>query len=313
MANQMTSASGLALINGTVCSISEAQIPLSDRGFLFGHAVFETILVRSGKIIDLPGHLSRLVKSCQQAAIGLGPDPQTITELAAMALRLVAEFYGRIPASCTSASAEETDAQMRIIVTGGSSFSLHDQQCKPHVYLYCTALPKNLSEPGQAPSVSLKLVGDLRHQSLVATKSTHYLPAVIALRAAAAAGFADALYLNDQNEITEATTANFIWEDRSGGLWTAPPDRNCLRGTTLALLQLRQAALGQPILFKALRADAIEASCRSAYLISSVKRVRPVNRIELISLDTEWGSRQAALFNQRLDAEGDTDAAHHLG
>lgn len=313
MAHQNASDFGLALINGAFCAASEAQIPLCDRGFLFGQAVFETILIRNGKIIDLTGHLSRLILSCKRADIALDAlSPQTTKDLASMALMLVDEFYSRIPTSGDCASAFVTDAQMRVIVTGGSSFSLHDNKCKPHFYLYCNALPKKRSESQLVPPVSLKLVANTRHPSLVGIKSTHYLPAVIALREASIAGFADALYFNDLMEITETTTANFIWEDHCNKLWTAPAEGNCLRGTTLALLQGSQARLGQPIMFKALRVNEIATNCRSAYLISSVRRVRPVDRIEHIKLDTDWGSRQATLFNQRLDAEGDNDASHHF-
>jgi branched-subunit amino acid aminotransferase/4-amino-4-deoxychorismate lyase len=303
---------GLAMIDGAICSVSEAHIPINDRGFLFGQAVFETILVRRGHIVDLRGHLSRLERSCRQAAISwVNQAPPPTETLAWMAQTLVTEFYKRLLKSRSIQPRAEQDAQMRIIVTGGSSFSLYDLDCPPQYYLYCRALPQRQAEAAQERPVALKVVEDKRHPEFLSTKGNYYLPALLAFRAAWSAGFDDALYKNRQNEVTEATTANFIWEDHTGGIWTAPHEQNCLQGTTLTVLQDRQAAAGRPISYKALLTTEIAQQCRSAYLISSVKRVRQVGRIDNCHLDTDWGSRQAAHFNESLEAEDTADAADH--
>jgi branched-chain amino acid aminotransferase len=62
----------IAFLNGRWLDQTEACVPATDRGFLFGDGVFETARLRNGRYFRLPDHLARLRRS---AAILSLPDP----------------------------------------------------------------------------------------------------------------------------------------------------------------------------------------------------------------------------------------------
>ena len=53
----------LAYMNGTIMPIDEAKVPIEDRGYNFGDAVYEYIASYQGKLVYLEEHLDRLDRS----------------------------------------------------------------------------------------------------------------------------------------------------------------------------------------------------------------------------------------------------------
>ena len=53
----------LSYVNNKFCSLDKAKISVNDRGYQFGDAVYEVILYKNGKFLDLEGHLKRLRNS----------------------------------------------------------------------------------------------------------------------------------------------------------------------------------------------------------------------------------------------------------
>jgi len=66
----------IAYLNGKYHPLNEAQISITDYGFLFGYSLFETVRAYNGKIFRLDDHLERLKKSAEFLEI-----PINITEL----------------------------------------------------------------------------------------------------------------------------------------------------------------------------------------------------------------------------------------
>ena len=60
--------------NGGLCPLSAVKISAFDRGFVFGHAIYEVMLVCNGKVRALDRHLKRLTRNLQIARIE--PPPQ---------------------------------------------------------------------------------------------------------------------------------------------------------------------------------------------------------------------------------------------
>lgn len=58
-----------AYINGQYMPLAEATVPVLDRGFLFGDAVYEVIPVHRGRVRSLDKHLERLESSLQALRI----------------------------------------------------------------------------------------------------------------------------------------------------------------------------------------------------------------------------------------------------
>lgn len=66
---------------------------------------------------------------------------------------------------------------------------------------------------------------------LVGVKSCNYLENILALRAAKAKGFDEAIRLNERGEVVSACLANVFW-NKNGAIYTAPLETGCLEGTT---------------------------------------------------------------------------------
>lgn len=73
--------SGIAWADGRVLPAAEATIPLTDEGVLRGDAVFEAVLVRSGRTHALEGHLARLERSAATLDLELPDVRDVVTDL----------------------------------------------------------------------------------------------------------------------------------------------------------------------------------------------------------------------------------------
>ncbi len=65
------------LIDGEIIS----QLPVSDRAFLYGHGVFETIACESANPIFWPQHLNRLRRGCQKLGLEMPSETVLLREL----------------------------------------------------------------------------------------------------------------------------------------------------------------------------------------------------------------------------------------
>lgn len=73
--------SGIAWADGRVLPAAEATIPLTDEGVLRGDAVFEAVLVRSGRTHALEGHIARLERSAATLDLELPDVRDVVTDL----------------------------------------------------------------------------------------------------------------------------------------------------------------------------------------------------------------------------------------
>ena len=90
-------------IDGRVVDGSEARVPVTDHGLLYGDGIFEGIRLAGGRVFRLDSHLARLRDSAR--AIGLEL-PGGVAAIRAIALE-TARAWGR------------PDGYMRLLVTRG--------------------------------------------------------------------------------------------------------------------------------------------------------------------------------------------------
>ncbi len=191
----------------------QALIPASDRGLLYGDGLFETVLVRDGRMPLLPLHLERLSGSA--AELGIAVDENRLREAAEA---VVACHTGGGP-----------ELALRITVTRGIA-SRRGYEPPPD------AAPTVLITiaPYRRPAGPLRAITATglradpasplsRHKSLSA------LEKVLARAQAARAGADEALLLNRSGRVAEGASSNlFIVRD---GRWMTPPtSEGCLPG-----------------------------------------------------------------------------------
>ncbi len=290
-----TEYSGVASINGNMSDLMDAKIPLSDRGLLFGHSIFETLLVKNGKIIGWNFHFDRMKLSCQEAFIQI-PNEENLYKWAIIAVEENIKKSGIL----------SEKAQLRIIISGGNSFDFpikRNNQMLPNsnAMIIC----RNVAGPTKesySNGITLKCVPDLRSSGLVEIKSCSYLYNLIALEKARKEGFDDALFYNSSNILTESTTANFIWFDKNLKVNSIPFQGSCLAGITLTRLISGMQKMKISFDWSELNRTNI-ASVMGCAIISSIRRIVPIKQIDENHFDTHSQKYFFDKLNQALQSE----------
>lgn len=256
-------------LNGRLLPVTEAAIPVGDRGFLLGDGIYETIRVHAGEAQWLDRHLARLTYGLR--VIGLRHDADiaaAVTEtIAANALR---------------------NGSLRITVTRGSGPRGIAPPQHPEATTLITAFPAAPALPA-ANVIIARRTRRNAFSPLAGIKSINCLDAVIARQEAARAGADDALLLDTRERVSEATAAN-VFAVIDGALLTPPPGDGALPGIT------RARVLEQEGREATLTADDL-AGASEIFLTSSLG-LRPVAALNGRALRTDRpvGERLARLL-----------------
>jgi len=244
-----------ALLNGALVATDEARVsPLGD-GFMFGHGLFETIKIRRGQPRFFGDHNARLARSAEM--LGLGG----IFSRA----ELRSHCHGVIAAN------QLVDGSIKVVL-------FQDKETTGELILARRGLyPEELYTRG----FRLQLrVGQARSGTQYAHKTLNYLHNLTAKREALAAGFDEALFVDENENLLEGATSNvFVVLGRQ--VVTPPTDGRILpgvaRGRVLRLLGKRAAEV--PVSLGRLE-EATEVFVTNALL-----DVMPVSRIGERSFD----------------------------
>lgn len=215
----------LAYLNGTIMPIENAAVPVEDRGYNFGDAVYEYVASYNGRLFYLEPHLDRLEHS--MAALAFPPLPRkkirtAIETLFAEAAIDRAGIYIQISRGVAPRDhAFPADAELQFLMI------LRRVHEKPAV----------LRDKGAAAIT----VTDIRW-GRCDIKTVQLLPNVLAKQQALEAGAYDAIFVAETGEVREGTSSNlFIIKDQS--LITHPLTQRILPGITrMIILDICRAA-----------------------------------------------------------------------
>ena len=232
-------------------------IPVTDRGFLYGDALFEVLRTYGGRPAFLDEHLDRMSTGGTALAFG-EPLPRTAFEadvrtLAAVAADVVMRLYW------TSGDG----AGMVRAPTGTRRVSMAFALTRPDAVAYdegvdCIVLP-----------------GRATH--FAAAKVAQYATNVSATRQARGRGAHEALLENAEGLIEEGATSNFFFV--RDGILSTPPLGAILPGITRAKVLALAGRAGVPVAeVRPKREDLLEAS--ELFLTSSVREVLPVRSLD---------------------------------
>lgn len=200
-----------------------------DHGLLYGDGVFEGIRLRDDRLYRVDLHLERLSRSSRIVGLGLRFGPDEIID----AIRQVARANGL------------TDAHVRIIHTRGVGLPGLDPRRCPVPTLLVMAYPFPPYLGSQPLSLIVSSVVRKSPRSIdAAVKSLNYLDGILAKMQANEAGAADALMLDAEGFVAEATAANaFVVRD---GVLRTPPTTAALAGITRRTVLELAEPLGIP-------------------------------------------------------------------
>lgn len=248
-------------LNGRLVPAAEARIDPSDRGFLLGDGLFETMRAMGGRIPLLARHLARL-------------------RAGAATLRLPVPFTDEALADAATALLRVTglaDAALRLTLTRGPGPRglLPPAEPAPTVLLAAFPLP---SPPPPARAAIVAVTRRNEHSPLSRLKALGYLGNLLALRAAREAGAEEAILLNTADRLACAATANlFLIEGDT--LLTPPPAEGVLPGITRAIVIGQAARLGVRCLETALPPERLRRA-DGAFLTSSLAGIRALVAVD---------------------------------
>lgn len=204
----------LAYLNGEFLPIENAMVPIEDRGYQFGDAVYEFIASYDGKLFCMEEHLDRLERSMK--AIFFPAVPRDGIRNAVLELFKRSGF---------------PRAGIYIQISRGVAARKHAFPEAPTVQVVMT-----IREVDEVPTayrkegISVITVKDFRW-GRCDIKTVQLLPNVIAKQKALEAGAYDAIFVSDADVVREATSSN-LFVVKGGVLITHPLTENILAGIT---------------------------------------------------------------------------------
>lgn len=248
-------------LNGEVLPLSQAKVPVMDRGFIFGDGIYEVVPVYARRLFRFDEHMARLGRSLSKLRI---TNPHSRDEWLALCRQLVAA----VPAE---------DQLVYIQVTRGVA-------PRDHV------MPKGITPTVFAMANPMKAAtAEQRHQGVACTtardfrwergdiKSISLLGNVLARQMSADHGAMETIMFRD-GFLTEAAASN-VWVVHEGALLGPPKSDHVLEGIRVELLRelCEDCGIGynlRPI------SEAEVMSADEVMLSSATKEVLPVTRID---------------------------------
>lgn len=250
---------------------SSARISVFDHGLLYGDGVFEGIRVYEGVIFRFKEHLDRLYNSAKAIRLQIPLPPEEMT-------RAVVETLKRN---------ELRDAYIRLLVTrGAGDLGVDPRKClKASVIIICEHLDSHLVALAEQKGISV-IISSIRRDTVDATsheiKSLNYLNSVLAKIEAIDAGVEDALMLDRNGFVSEATATNlFIIKDTE--ISTPPSSAGILPGVTRKRIVKLARELGYTVTEKQLTPYDV-TNADEAFLTGTLGEITPIAKVKGIQI-----------------------------
>jgi D-alanine transaminase len=210
----------LACLNGEIMPVEQAKVPVWDRGFLFGDSVYEVFRMYQGRCWLEEEHLARLKRSLKE--LEFAP-----YDLAGMVQRM----YKTIAASGVK------EGTLYIQISRGVAPRSHrfpDPPVPPTEVIIVRPYDDRPTARLRQTGVPMISQPDLRWKRCD-IKSTNLLANVLAIETARRAGAYEAVLIDSNGFVTEATHTSLLWV-RHGRLEGTPEGHEILPGMTRQLV-----------------------------------------------------------------------------
>lgn len=251
----------LVYLNGEMTPLSEAKIPVLDRGFIFGDGVYEVIPIYGRRMFRSDQHMARLFRSLDKIGI---PNPHDLAGWMALIQQVV------------DASPDD-DQMVYLQVTRGVARRAHafPAEVTPTVFIMTNPLVLPSAEV-RGKGVACVTMDDKRwlHCEI---KSVSLLGNVLAAQYAAENQVTEAIQFRD-GMLTEGSSSN-VWIVKDGVLAGPPKDNLILEGIRYGLIQELCEGLGIPMQVRRISREEVFAA-DEVMISSATKEVLPVTRID---------------------------------
>jgi D-amino acid aminotransferase len=277
--------------NGKFLKESEVSLSPYNRGLHFGDGVFETLRVYSGRVFRLESHIKRLFKGLDVLGLENKADVCFLenvlksligkNRLKDASIKLIAfreECPGLDPAPGLKAC---------YLITSSPFDFKRKKYCEKGISAAIVSIRRNLSSPH------------------VFIKSLNFLENILGRREAHERGFDEAVFLNNNEMVTEGSISNlFIIKDSV--LFTPPAAAGILKGITREVVFEIAETLGIKCCEEYFKADYM-LTADEAFMTNSLMEIMPLREIEGHQLgDTCPGSKTADFmrrYREKVDQE----------
>jgi len=263
-------------VNGRWVHPHEATISLNDVAVLRGYSAFESLRTYNRRPFHMEEHLNRLYRSAELIELAVPWSRAQITQL-------VREIIERNTYE---------HAAIRLFVTGGETEDSILPIGKPTLAVLITPLGERDTERF---AQGYKVITTLLQRSTPAAKTTSYLEAIRALKEATRHDAVDALFVNTQGHVLEATRSNFFVF--RGDTLITPRDGVLMGITRNVVLELAHDLFTieeRPVLLTEL------PLVDEAFITSSSKEIMPVVQIDDLVIGNGTPGRRTYALEQRF-------------
>jgi len=254
----------LAILDGDVMDVAQAQIPVTDDGLLRGDGVFEVMRIYGGRPFGMDEHLERMARSAQTLRLPFDADAV------------------RADAAALLAAGEPEEAMLRLVVTrGGRRIGLLE------------------TLPERPETIALQTITYTPTRVLDGVKSLSYAANMLATRLAREQGADEALLVTPHGRVLEGPTTTLFYV-LEGKLCTPPlSDRILDSITRRALLAVTDAS--ERVTTQDDLAAASEAFLASS--LREVHPVHAIDGVALAQAPGPVSNAAAAAVREHIEAQ----------
>lgn len=235
----------VVFLNGLFVDESQAVVSVTDRGFLYGDGLFETMRVCKGRPFRMAQHLERMVRGADFLKIKL---PFTPKELQHLAKQLIEQ--NAMPESV-----------LRVTLTRGPGQRGYSPKGADTPTVLMSLHPVPQTEANESPQWRL-ITSTVRipaSDAVASFKTTSKIVNVVARAEAEAQGADEALLINTNGEVAETAGGNLFWVYKDK-ICTTPTGRGVLPGITRAVVLEICQTLGLETNKRVIKPDALRNS-----------------------------------------------------
>jgi D-alanine transaminase len=269
----------LAYVNGEIMEIQKAMVPIEDRGYQFGDAVYEFIVSYNSRMFCLEEHLDRLERSMA----GLQFPPMARDEIRSAVLQLFE-------------AAAIPRAGLYIQISRGVAPRNHPFPEVAGRQFIMTIRPVTEKPPELRKNGATVITTEDLRWGRCDWKTVQLLPNVLAKQKAVAAGAFDAILVTSEGVVREATSANVAIVS-NGVVITHPLTTRILAGITRMVVLKLCRELRIPLEERWYKTDELYRA-DEVFLTGTVTEVLPVVKVD----DRVIGTGMVGPMTRRLAA-----------
>jgi branched-chain amino acid aminotransferase len=184
-------------IDGDIYDESEAKISVLDHGFLYGDGVFTTIMANGTKLLFIDDHINRLFESAEIIKLKVPWSKNQVRHWAYETCLANIEYL--------------KNSRVRINFSRGLGpdvpIDCYDQ-CIPSISIIVSKLSEH---PDEINNLGASVLVVNLERVFPESKNFNFLPSIFSLREAREGGYYDAIFMDRDGFITEATTGNIFF------------------------------------------------------------------------------------------------------